>query len=172
MPHQKARQYAFRARWRPTGRARAAPAAPRGPTAGTPPGRPRRAEGRCALHRARGRGAHRRASCRPLGCRPRRRRTPAGRRCKVAPGCPALNALFPAPGLKSTKLFTGGPPVCVFITAGPSTKLFAWGGVFITAGPVSEVTVPISKRCSTEAYKGMANRLQKFATLRYFIEKF
>jgi hypothetical protein len=59
MPHQKARQHAPRARWRPAGRARAAPAAPRGPTAGTPSGRPRRAEGRCALHRARCRGAHR-----------------------------------------------------------------------------------------------------------------
>jgi hypothetical protein len=51
MPHQKARQHAPRARWRSAGRARAAPAAPRGPTAGTPSGRPRRSEGRCALHR-------------------------------------------------------------------------------------------------------------------------
>jgi hypothetical protein len=36
MPHQKALQHAPRARWRPAGSARAAPAAPRGPTAGTP----------------------------------------------------------------------------------------------------------------------------------------
>jgi hypothetical protein len=53
MPHRKARQHAPRARWRPAVRARAAPAAPRGPTAGTSSGRPRRAEGahlalRCA----------------------------------------------------------------------------------------------------------------------------
>jgi hypothetical protein len=36
MPYQKARQHTPRARWRPAGRARAAPATPRGPTAGTP----------------------------------------------------------------------------------------------------------------------------------------
>ncbi len=73
MPQQKARQHAPRACWRPASRARAAPAAPRGPTAslhlgdlgapGVPiwhrgAGRPPE-QGRCALHRARGGGAHR-----------------------------------------------------------------------------------------------------------------
>jgi hypothetical protein len=97
MPHQKACQHAPRARWRPAGGARAAPAAPRGPTAGTPPGRPRRAGGaHLAPRRAAAPGAgalcppsglrQGRASCRALGCRPRRRRAPAGRRCKVAAG--------------------------------------------------------------------------------------
>ena len=28
----------------------------------------------------------------------------------------------------STPPFKSGPELCVFITAGPSTKLFAWGG--------------------------------------------
>jgi hypothetical protein len=39
--------------------------------------------GRCALHRARGRGA---PPCMPLGCRTRRRREPAGRCCQVPAG--------------------------------------------------------------------------------------
>ena len=97
MLHQKARQHTPRARGRPAGRARAAPRPPRGPTAGTPPGRPRRAGGaHLAPRRAAAPGAgalclpsgsrQGRASCRPLGCRPRRRRAPAGRRCKVAAG--------------------------------------------------------------------------------------
>ena len=70
MPHQKSRQHAPRARWRPAGRARAAPRAngwdPRLRACVAPGlpiwlrGAPRPPEqGRCALHRARGRGAHR-----------------------------------------------------------------------------------------------------------------
>jgi hypothetical protein len=95
LQQQEARQHAPRARWRPAGRACAPRPAPRGPTAGTPSGRPRRAGGaHLAPRRAAAPGAgamcpqlgslQGRASCRPLGCRPRRRRAPAGRRCKVA----------------------------------------------------------------------------------------
>ena len=94
MPQQKARQHAPRARWRLRGRARAAPAAPRGPTAKLTSGRPRRAGGAHLAPRGRaapGAGAlcppsgsrRGRASRRPLGCRWRRRRAPAGRRCKA-----------------------------------------------------------------------------------------
>jgi len=97
LPQQKARQHAPRVHWRPARRARAPRPAPRGPTAGTPPGRPRRAGGaHLALRRAAplraGALCHLsgwrqgRASCRPLGCRPRRRRAHAGRRCKVSAG--------------------------------------------------------------------------------------
>ena len=97
MPQQKARQHAPRARWRLRGRARAAPAAPRGPTAKLTSGRPRRAGGAHLAPRGRaapGAGAlcppsgsrRGRASRRPLGCRWRRRRAHAGRRCKAAPG--------------------------------------------------------------------------------------
>ena len=97
MPQQKARQHAPRACWRLRGRARAAPAAPRGPTAKLTSGRPRGAGGAHLAPRGRaapGAGAlcppsgsrQGRASRRPLGCRWRRRRTPAGRRCKAAPG--------------------------------------------------------------------------------------
>ena len=70
---------------------------PAGQRLGTPPGRPRRAGGaHLAPRRAAAPGAgalcppsgsrQGRASCRPLVCRPRRRRAPAGRRCKVAAG--------------------------------------------------------------------------------------
>jgi hypothetical protein len=90
LPQQKDRQHAPRARWRPAGHARAAPAATRGPTAGTRRGCP----SRTAVRRGpRSRGdlpsiglTQVRASCRPLGCRPHRRRTHAGRGCKVASG--------------------------------------------------------------------------------------
>jgi hypothetical protein len=75
----------------------AAPAAPRGPTAKLTSGRPRRAGGAHLAPRGRaapGAGAlcppsgsrRGRASHRPLGCRWRRRRATAGRRCKAAPG--------------------------------------------------------------------------------------
>ena len=97
MPQQKARQHAPRARWRLRGRARAAPAEPRGPTAKLTSGHPRHAGGAHLVPRGRaasGAGAlcppsgsrRGRASRRPLGCRWRRRRASAGRRCKAEPG--------------------------------------------------------------------------------------
>ena len=94
------------------------PPRPAGQRLGTPPGRPRRAGGaHLAPRRAAAPGAGAlcppsesrqvRASCRPLGCRPRRRRAPAGRRCKVAAGT-VRNLLQPlraaqAPGASTAR---------------------------------------------------------------------
>jgi hypothetical protein len=59
-------------------------------------------------------------------------RTRSSQACDIGPSCGSIGgrSLIQPPSNQDvmTAVITGSAPVFVFITAGPSTKLFAWGG--------------------------------------------
>ena len=109
MPQQKARQHAPRARWRPASRARAAPAAPRWPTAGNPACATASRRG-CPSGTALRRGHRSRGDVPSIGLA-------AGEHILQAPGMPPA----PAPGTCRAVLQNSTRYGPQFVAASPST---------------------------------------------------
>jgi hypothetical protein len=108
MTHQKSRQHPPRARWRPAGCARAAPAPPRGPTAGNPARGPAGRRG-CPSGTATRRGPRSKGAVPSIGLA-------AGARIAQAPGLPPA----PAPGACRSALQSGAGHGPQFVAAAPS----------------------------------------------------
>jgi hypothetical protein len=135
MTHQKSRQHPPRARWRPAGCARAAPAPPRGPTAGNPAWGPACRRG-CPSGSAAHRGPRSRWAVPSIGLA-------AGVRIVQAPGLPPA----PAPGACRAAMQGGAGHGPQFVAAASSRTgarrfIHARGHIYLAPG----TTVPVVVR--------------------------